>query len=261
MPCGVRKRAQILRNGHPAVGVAGWRVRRADFEQPAAVGRIGVSNSTSSRPVAIAALFRSRLSAQGEVGKQAFSTASTGSRPCCAITGPSENISRASRREISSALQRLPVEEVRRAARRTQLHAVITGPVDQADRFELEEGEWVDPLEIDLRKGDFTSCGDGDPRAGDSPSCGPRRPCWPGQHRSLCAAHATGPCRRFRRPIPLGWLQHGTRRGCIVGVSGSGRRRVRPGGVLRPYRLGGRVRHAESRRGMCDAHRCGRAAK
>ena len=83
-------------------------------------------------------------------------TASTGWRRCCATTGPMRKITRASRRAERERCERLPVEEVWLAARRDDLRAVITGLVEQADRFHVEERDWVDELAIDRRDDDVT---------------------------------------------------------------------------------------------------------
>ncbi len=50
----------------------------------------------------------------------------------------------------------MSVEEVWLAARRDDLLAVITGLVEQADRFDVEERDWVDELAIDRRDDDVT---------------------------------------------------------------------------------------------------------
>ena len=43
----------------------------------------------------------------------------------------------------------MAAEEAWLAARRDDLRAVLTGLVDQADRFDVEERDWIDELEID----------------------------------------------------------------------------------------------------------------
>ena len=53
-------------------------------------------------------------------------------------------------------MRAVAVEEAWLAARRDDWHAVITGLVEQADRFHVEEPEWLDELAIDRRDDDVT---------------------------------------------------------------------------------------------------------
>ena len=69
---------------------------------------------------------------------------------------PDEKIARAARRTDRERLQRLPIEQAWLGARRNELRAVITGLVDQANRFDVEERDWVDELDIDGRGDDIT---------------------------------------------------------------------------------------------------------
>ena len=101
-------------------------------------------------------LFLSQLGAQVGVGKQGILDRIDRLEALLRFDRPDEKIIRASRREERERRERLPVEEAWLSARRTDLHAVITGLVDQADRFEVEERDWVDELEIDGRRDDFT---------------------------------------------------------------------------------------------------------
>jgi hypothetical protein len=101
-------------------------------------------------------LFLSQLGAQVGVGKQGVLDRIDRLEALLRFDRPDEKIARASRREERERRERLPVEEAWLSARRTDLHAVITGLVDQADRFDVEERDWVDELEIDRRDGELT---------------------------------------------------------------------------------------------------------
>ena len=101
-------------------------------------------------------LFLSQLGAQVGVGKQGILDRIDRLEALLRFDRPDEKIIRASRREERERREQLPAEEAWLSTRRTDLHAVITGLVDQADRFEVEERDWVDELEIDGRRDDFT---------------------------------------------------------------------------------------------------------
>jgi hypothetical protein len=101
-------------------------------------------------------LFLSQLGAQVGVGKQGVLDRIDRLEALLRFDRPDEKIARASRREERERRERLPVEEAWLSARRTDLHAVITGLVDQADRFDVEERDWVDELEIDRRDDELT---------------------------------------------------------------------------------------------------------
>ena len=101
-------------------------------------------------------LFLSQLGAQVGVGKQGVVDRIDRLEALLRFDRPDEKIARAARREERERRERLPAEEAWLSARRTDLHAVITGLVDQADRFDVEERDWVDELEIDGRGDDFT---------------------------------------------------------------------------------------------------------
>src|SRR4029077_9934693 len=94
-------------------------------------------------------LFLSQLGAQVGVGKQGVLDRIDRLEALLRYDRPDEKIARAARRAQRERCQRLPVEQAWLSARRNDLRAVITGLVDQADRFALEEREWVDELEID----------------------------------------------------------------------------------------------------------------
>ena len=101
-------------------------------------------------------LFLSQLGAQVGVGKQGVLDRIDRLEALLRYDRPDEKIARAARRAQRERCQRLPVEQAWLSARRNDLRAVITGLVDQADRFALEEREWVDELEIDGRDDGIT---------------------------------------------------------------------------------------------------------
>ena len=96
-------------------------------------------------------LFLSQLGAQVGVGKQGVLDRIDRLEALLRYDRPDEKIARAARRAERERRERLPVEEAWLAARRDDLRAVMTGLVDHADRFGVEEREWVDELEIDGR--------------------------------------------------------------------------------------------------------------
>ena len=101
-------------------------------------------------------LFLSQLGAQVGVGKQGVLDRIDRLEALLRYDRPDEKIARASRRTNRERRERLPVEEAWLAARRNELRAVITGLVDHADRFDVEERDWVDELDIDARDDDLT---------------------------------------------------------------------------------------------------------
>jgi hypothetical protein len=101
-------------------------------------------------------LFLSQLGAQVGVGKQGVLDRIDRLEALLRYDRPDEKIARAARRAQRERCERLPVEQAWLSARRNDLRAVITGLVDQADRFALEEREWVDELEIDGRDDGIT---------------------------------------------------------------------------------------------------------
>lgn len=102
-------------------------------------------------------LFLSQLGAQVGVGKQGVLDRIDRLEALLRYDRPDEKISRASRRAERERVERLPAEQAWLCARRDELHAVMTGLVDQADRFDVAERDWVDELDIDARADDFTS--------------------------------------------------------------------------------------------------------
>jgi hypothetical protein len=101
-------------------------------------------------------LFLSQLGAQVGVGKQGVLDRIDRLEGLLRYDRPDEKIARASRRTERERRERLPVEEAWLAARRNELRALITGLVDHADRFDVQERDWVDELEIDGRDDDLT---------------------------------------------------------------------------------------------------------
>jgi hypothetical protein len=101
-------------------------------------------------------LFLAQLGAQVGVGKQGVLDRIDRLEALLRYDRPDEKIARAARRTDRERLQRLPVERAWLGSRRNELHAVITGLVDQADRFDVEERDWVDELDIDGRGDDIT---------------------------------------------------------------------------------------------------------
>ncbi len=101
-------------------------------------------------------LFLSQLGAQVGVGKQGVLDRIDRLEALLRYDRPDEKITRASRRAECERRDRLPVEQAWLSARRDELRALITGLVEQADRFDVEEREWLDELEIDGRGDDIT---------------------------------------------------------------------------------------------------------
>ena len=102
-------------------------------------------------------LFLSQLGAQVGVGKQGVLDRIDRLEALLRYDRPDEKIARAARRAERERIERLPVEQAWLSARRNDLRAVITGLVDQADRFAVEDRDWVDELEIDGCDDDITS--------------------------------------------------------------------------------------------------------
>jgi len=97
-------------------------------------------------------LFLSQLGAQVGVGKQGVLDRIDRLEALLRYDRPDEKIVRAARRGEREQRERMPVVEAWLAARRDDLRAVIVGLVDQADRFDVEEREWLDELQIDGRE-------------------------------------------------------------------------------------------------------------
>lgn len=102
-------------------------------------------------------LFLSQIGAQVGVGKQGLIDRIDRLESLLRYDRPDEKIARAARQSERERLDRLPSEEAWLHTRREELLTVITGFVQQADRFEIDERDWVDELEIDGRDEDFTA--------------------------------------------------------------------------------------------------------
>jgi hypothetical protein len=102
-------------------------------------------------------LFLAQLGAQVGVGKQGVLDRIDRLEALLRYDRPDEKISRASRRAARERSERLPDQEAWLNARREELRVVIGDVLDQAERFDVQEREWVDELEIDGRDDDFTA--------------------------------------------------------------------------------------------------------
>lgn len=101
-------------------------------------------------------VFLSQLGAQVGVGKQGVLDRIDRLEALLRYDRPDEKLTRAARRAERERCGRLPAEAAWLAARRDELRAVMAGLVDQADRFGVEERDWIDELEIDGREDDIT---------------------------------------------------------------------------------------------------------
>jgi hypothetical protein len=102
-------------------------------------------------------LFLSQLGSQVGVGKQGVIDRIDRLEALLRYDRPDEKISRASRSAERERRERLPVEQAWLDARRDELRAVIGGLVEQADRLDVVERDWVDELNIDGRADDLTA--------------------------------------------------------------------------------------------------------
>lgn len=102
-------------------------------------------------------LFLSQLGAQVGVGKQGVVDRIDRLEALLRYDRPDEKISRASRRAARERCERLPDEQAWMRMRRNELAAVITDVVSHADRFNVEDREWIDELEIDRRDDEFSA--------------------------------------------------------------------------------------------------------
>src|ERR1700745_3328295 len=100
-------------------------------------------------------LFLAQLGAQVGVGKQGVIDRIDRLEALLRYDRPDEKISRASRRAARERCERLPDEQTWLSVRRDELAAVIADVVAQADRFDVQDREWVEELEIDGRDDDF----------------------------------------------------------------------------------------------------------
>ncbi|MBV8862985.1 MAG: hypothetical protein JO082_07320 [Mycobacterium sp.] len=102
-------------------------------------------------------LFLAQLGAQVGVGKQGVVDRIDRLEALLRYDRPDEKISRASRRAARERCERLPNEQAWLSVRRSEVRAVIADVVAQAERFDVQEREWVDELQIDHRDDDFTA--------------------------------------------------------------------------------------------------------
>lgn len=102
-------------------------------------------------------LFLSQLGAQLGVSKQGVLDRIDRLEALLHYDRPDEKITRAARCAERERRGRWPAEEAWLGARHNELRIVIAGLVEQADRFEIEEREWIDELGVDGCTGDFTS--------------------------------------------------------------------------------------------------------
>jgi hypothetical protein len=102
-------------------------------------------------------LFLSQLGAQLGVGKQGVLDRIDRLEALLRYDRPDEKITRTSRRAQRERCEHQPAQDAWLAARRQEVRAVITGLVDHADRFDVEERDWVDELSIDERDDDITA--------------------------------------------------------------------------------------------------------
>jgi hypothetical protein len=102
-------------------------------------------------------LFLAQLGAQVGVGKQGVIDRIDRLDALLRYDRPDEQISRASRRADRERCERLPDEQTWLSARRDEVAAVIADVVAQADRFDVQDREWIEELEIDGHDDDFTA--------------------------------------------------------------------------------------------------------
>jgi hypothetical protein len=98
-------------------------------------------------------MFLAQLGAQVGVGKQGVVDRIDRLEALLRYDRPDEKITRAARRACQQARERGAAEQAWLDAHRAELIAVMTGLVDQADRYPVErpEREWIDELALDAR--------------------------------------------------------------------------------------------------------------
>lgn len=101
-------------------------------------------------------IFLSQLGAQVGVGKQGVLDRIDRLEALLRYDRPDEKITREVRRVERDRRERLPTQAAWLDARRDDLCAVIAGFVEQAERFDVEERDWLDELALDGRSGHFT---------------------------------------------------------------------------------------------------------
>jgi hypothetical protein len=102
-------------------------------------------------------LFLAQLGAQVGVGKQGVIDRIDRLEALLRYDRPDEKMSRASRRAARERSERLPDEQTWLSARRDEVAAVIADVVAQANRFDVQDREWVDELEIEGHDDDFSA--------------------------------------------------------------------------------------------------------
>lgn len=98
----------------------------------------------------------SELGAQVGVGKQGLLDRIDRLEALLRFDRPDEKMTRDARRAESERTERLTVEQTWIAARQDELSQLISGVVEQADRFAVKDREWIDELEIDRRDDDIS---------------------------------------------------------------------------------------------------------
>lgn len=101
-------------------------------------------------------IFLSQLGAQVGVGKQGVLDRIDRLEALLRFDRPDEKITREVRRVERDRRERLPAQAAWLDARRDDLCAVIAGLVEQAERFDVEERDWLDELALDGQSGHFT---------------------------------------------------------------------------------------------------------
>src|SRR5439155_27027474 len=101
--------------------------------------------------------FLSQIGAQVGVGKQGLIDRIDRLEALLRYDRPDEKITRATRQSERERLARTPSEEAWLSTHREELMTVITGFVQQADRFEIDDREWVVEIAIDWRADDIPS--------------------------------------------------------------------------------------------------------
>ena len=102
-------------------------------------------------------LFLTQLGAQVGVGKQGVLDRIDRLEALLSYDRPDEKISRAARHAARERSERHSDEQAWLSRRRDDLAAVIADMVAQADRFDIQDREWVDELEVDRRDDDFSA--------------------------------------------------------------------------------------------------------
>jgi hypothetical protein len=102
-------------------------------------------------------LFLAQLGAQVGVGKQGVVDRIDRLEALLRYDRPDEKISRASRRAARERSERLLDEQTWLSVRHDELAGVIADVVAQTDRFDVQDREWVDELEIDGNDDDFSA--------------------------------------------------------------------------------------------------------